>query len=245
MRLTSSSSAALLTLLLGVLSGCALLEPTGEAPETSQAQETDARITRLERQSQASLELQRQIEALQAEVRSLRGALDEAQHQDERGKAEQRDLYADIDRRLQALEARAQAPAVAGVPAVADREAYQRALAQLKSRDYAGAVVALTAFPTRYPDSPLLDNAKYWLGEAHYVEKRYAAALEAFDRVLTEHPQSRKVPDALLKAGYCEYELKHFPAARAYLERLVKQYPEAPAAADARARLAKMSAEKR
>lgn len=236
--------AALGTLAL-LAGGCSLMEPK-EDPALVKATEVETRVAQVERQSQGMLDLQRQIQALQEDVRRLRGELEQAQYEAQSAKTQQRDLYADVDRRLQALEARGAAPAVAGgAPAVGDREAYQGALERLKARDYATAERVLREFPSTYPQSDLLDNAKYWLGETYYVERRFPESLEAFQRVVREHPDSRKVPDALLKAGYVEYEQKHLREARDYLNRVVKQYPDSPAAAEAKARLQKMDAESR
>lgn len=234
------------------LGACSLMEPQ-EDPALVKAQQVEGRVAKVERQAQGMLDLQRQIEQLQGDVRRLRGELEQAQFQAESAKTQQRDLYADLDRRLQALEARGSAPvsgaagASAGGTALAagDREAYQSALDALKSRDYGRAEQVLREFPTRYPDSALLDNAKYWLGETLYVQRKYPESLQAFQRVVREHPDSGKVPDALLKAGYAEYELKRYREARDFLNRVVKQHPDAPAATGARERLARMDAEKR
>ena len=229
------------------LGGCSLMEPQQD-PALVKAQQVETRVAQVERQSQGMLDLQRQIEQLQGEVRRLRGELEQAQFQAESAKTQQRDLYADLDRRLQALEARgpAQSGAASGAAgAVGDREAYQAALDALKQRDYARAEQVLREFPSRYPDSALLDNAKYWLGETLYVQRKYPESLQAFQRVVREHPESGKVPDALLKAGYAEYELKRYRESRDFLNRVVKQYPDAPAAAGARERLARMDAEQR
>ncbi len=241
-RLTASGGAAL------VLGGCSLMEPK-EDPALVKAEQVEGRVAQVERQAQGMLDLPRQIEALQADVRRLRGELDQAQYEAQSAKTQQRDLYADLDRRLQAVESRAAAaPGAAGAAggaAAGDREAYQQALDALKTRDYARAEQVLREFPQQYPQSMLLDNAKYWLGETYYVQRKYPEALQSFQRVLREHPDSAKTPDALLKAGYCEYEQKRWREARAFLNRVVRQYPDAPAAAPARERLAKMDAEKR
>jgi peptidoglycan-associated lipoprotein/tol-pal system protein YbgF len=227
------------------LGGCSLMEPQ-EDPAMVKAQQVEGRVAQVERQAQGMLDLQRQIEQLQADVRRLRGELEQAQFQSESARTQQRDLYADLDRRLQAVEARGAAPlAGAARRGVGDREAYQSALDALKSRDYARAEQVLREFPTRYPDSALLDNAKYWLGETLFVQRKYPEALQAFQRVVREHPDSARAPDALLKAGYAEYELKRYREARDFLNRVVKQHPDAPAAAGARERLARMDAEKR
>lgn len=231
------------------LGGCSLMEPQQD-PALVKAQQVEGRVAQVERQTQGMLDLQRQIEQLQGDVRRLRGELEQAQFQAESAKSQQRDLYADLDRRLQALEARGSAPAAgvggdAAAGATGDREAYQAALDALKSRDYPRAEQVLRDFPSRYPDSVLLDNAKYWLGETLYVQRKYPESLQAFQRVVREHPDSGKVPDALLKAGYAEYELKRYREARDFLNRVVRQYPDSPAATGARERLARMDAEKR
>jgi tol-pal system protein YbgF len=246
-------SACLLAAAGLTLAACSLTKPE-EQPAYIKATAVESRVERIEQQNQALLELQRQIEALQAEVRGLRGELDEAQHEAKSGKDQQRDLYADLDRRLQAVETRvpgagATAPppaGAAGSAAVAsDRDAYQSALDRLKNRDYEGAERALKDFLNNYPQSVLIDNAEYWLGETFYVERRYPDAIETFQRVVRDHPDSRKVPDALLKAGYAQYEQKRYREARELLARVQESYPDSSAANEARERLRRMDAEHR
>ncbi|HEX6572383.1 MAG TPA: YbgF trimerization domain-containing protein, partial [Steroidobacteraceae bacterium] len=78
------------------------------------ANQTESRITALEgRLNQSLLDLQRQIEASQQELRTLRGQIEEARHELETLRQQQRDLYADHDRRLLAIENGA---ATGGVP---------------------------------------------------------------------------------------------------------------------------------
>ena len=206
------------------------------------AQAIEGRVAVVERQAQALLELQRQLDAQAAEQRALRGELEQLQELARKGSEEQRNLYADIDRRLTALEARpAAAMGSAGASAAnggSAEEAYQAALAKLRAKDYAGATAALAAFAKRYPESALRDNAAYWLGEAHYVDGHYSEALEAFQAVVTQFPDSRKRADALLKAGYCQVELRQWAGARKSLRRVVSEFPGTPAAKEAAARLA-------
>jgi len=226
------------------LSGCSLMEPQ-EDPALIKATQVETRVAQVERQAQGMLDLQRQIQALQADLRRLRGELEQAQFELQSQRQQNRDLYADLDRRLQAVETRP-VGAVAGTPgAASDADAYQAAFGRLRARDYAGAERAFTEFLAAYPNSPMVDNAKYWLGEVHYVERRYPEALSAFQRVYQEHPQSAKVPDALLKAGYAQYELRRFREARELLNRVVGTYGDSPAAGEARERLRRMDTEKR
>ncbi|MBS0375014.1 MAG: tol-pal system protein YbgF [Proteobacteria bacterium] len=231
--------------------GCSLTKPE-EEPAYVKATAVESRVDRIERQNTALLDLQRQVEALQAEVRRLRGELEEAQHEAKSAKDQQRDLYADVDRRLGALESHAAAAPVAAAPGappvaaapVGDRDAYQAALDRLKAKDYDGAERTLKDFAATYPQSALKDNAIYWLGETYYVEKRYGDAIGAFERVVREYPDSRKVPDALLKIGYAHYELKRYREAREALGRILQRYADAAAAGPARDRLKLMDAER-
>ena len=44
-------------------------------------------------------------------------------------------------------------------------------------------------------------NAKYWLGETHYVRGNYKKAAKIFAEGFQTYPESAKSPDILLKLG--------------------------------------------
>lgn len=218
----------------------------------ARANEMDARLQTVERSSQSLVPMQQQIEAARAELRSLRGQIEETRHELELVKQQQRDLYADLDRRLLLLENAALHAAADGTLASEDalREAdeatvYGDAFAALKAARYADAVKGFQVYLTKYPAGPRADSAAYWLGEAYYVQKNYQAALPAYQRVLDKYPDSRRAGDALLKVGFSQYELKAFRNARATLEKVVASYPGTEAARLAAERLARMDVEKR
>ena len=87
------------------LAGC-VSTPPEEDPVVQKLTELDSRLLRIERvlANQSLLDLSQRIEAAQAETRTLRGQLDELQHQVAQAKDQQRELYGDVDRRLAALE---------------------------------------------------------------------------------------------------------------------------------------------
>jgi tol-pal system protein YbgF len=251
-----SAARSSLVLALLALTGCATTSPEAD-PVVQKLNELDGRLLRIERvlANQSLLDLSQRIEASQNEVRMLRGQLEELQHNASKGQDQQRDMYGDLDRRLSSLEGGAAAAgAVSAAPSNAsglpvpqgdDRANYQAAFDLLKDGKYPEAAAAFKQFLVTFPNSQLLDNAQYWLGEAHYVTKQYPDALRDFRTVIEKYPDSRKLPDALLKIGYCNYELKNFPEARASLEQVVKQYADTTAARLASQRLAKMSSEGR
>ncbi len=228
-------------------------------PVWQQLTEIDGRVLRIERviNNQSLMEMAQRDDDLQQQLKQLRGQLEELQHTVEVARNQVRDAVADLDKRVQALENNrtSNEPAVNAVVTPSgtmpdgaatssnDRDAYQAAFGLLKDGKYPEAITALTQFINTYPQSTLVDNAYYWLGEAHYVGKDYSQALHDFQTILAKYPNSAKAPDAMLKLGFTQYEMKDFKAARATLTKLNTQYADSKAATLAQQRLAKMSAE--
>lgn len=203
-----------------------------------------------------------QLEQLQAELRELRGKVEVQAHEIEALKTRQRDLLADIDRRLSEVERRGTAPAAvegaakpgaapvaeAAVPAAdlaKEQQEYDTAFALLKQGQYDRAGKRFRDFIRAHPKSPLADNAQYWIGESAYVVRNFKQALEEFSKVVQGNPDNPKAPDALLKIGYCQYELAEWGKARETLNQVMSRYPKTPAARSAEQRLAKMKKERR
>jgi tol-pal system protein YbgF len=238
----------------------ALLLPAAAAHATASNKElearanaTDARLATVERATQSIVPLQQQVEAARSELRSLRGQIEEARHELEMLRQQQRDLYADLDRRLLLLEHGGTGSAAGGGPAPSEEELraadetalYGDAFAALKAARYPDAVRGFQLYLTKYPDGPRADNAAYWLGEAYYQQQDYAAALKAFQGLLKNRPDTPKAAEALLMTGFCQYELKAFRNARATLTRVTEDYFGTESARLAAERLARMDVEKR
>ena len=231
--------------------GCASTPPEQD-PVFLRLNDLDARLTKIERilGNQSLVELSQQLASLQDETRKLRGDLEQLQHTTETGRTQERDLYADLDKRLQALEGASGTAAVpaAGAPpaagaAATDKGYYQTAFDLLKNGQYDKAITAFQQFLAAFPDSSLADNAQYWLGEAYYVTKDYESALKSFRQVVDKWPNSRKLPDALLKIGYCNYELKRWAPAREALKQVTHNHPDSSSAKLAAERLDRMDKE--
>ena len=243
---------ALLSLLC--LAGCSALTPPAEDPAVvARFAELDRRLEALERviRNQSLAEMSQEVRAIERRVDELAGN-DETLEFDARTTAErQRELYADLDARILALEsslrsASSDASLSNGdlpVPGGSDKDNYQAAFELLKEQKYAEASLAFGNFLEQFPDSDLAHNAQYWLAETHYAEREFQTAAEAFRLVVTEYPDSSKVPDALLKMGFCDYELERWDAARVSLTRVQSEYPETTAARLAGQRLERMASE--
>jgi tol-pal system protein YbgF len=232
---------------LAVLAACATTPE--EDPVQVKLNDLDARTTRIERvvSNNSLVDLAQRMDALQAQMRTLQGKIDVLENENDSLRKQQRDLYADLDKRLTALSGTG-SPGAAGAPpgpapATGDQAAYSQALDLLKSGKYPDAIAILKPFQTNYPRSNLADNAQYWLGEAYYVSRDFQNAATAFRAVIDQWPTSRKAPDAMLKLGYSQYELKQTAAARATLADVGTRYPGSDAAKLAAERLRSMPAE--
>ena len=240
-----------------LLGGCQLMQPRGEDPVLAKLTELERRLATIERvvQNQSLVNMTQQVSALERREDELQGRMETLEHDAETTAERQRQLYADLDARIQELETsvRSSGPSVLEggplspgqlpVPEGSDRDNYQAAFELLKEQRYEPAAMAFEQFLVSFPDSELADNAQYWLAESHYVTQMFDRALSEFSVVIERHPRSRKVPDALLKMGYCSYELKDWEAARASLKRVQEEYPETTAARLAGQRLARMDEE--
>lgn len=251
-----------------LLAGCA--SNPAEDPVQIKLNDLDTRLGGVERvvSNQSLVDMSRRIDALEAQLREQRGSVEVLQNGADTARKSQRDLYADLDRRLHVLESSVNAAGgagagggagAAGAPGAAvsapgnaggaagaagdDQAAYNAAFDKLKGGNYGDAIAAFQDLMKRFPSSALLDNAQYWIGEAYYVTRDYDEAAAAFRTVGERWPTSRKAPDALLKLGYTQYEQKHLTAARGTLEQVLARFPDTEAARLAQERLRKLPPE--
>jgi tol-pal system protein YbgF len=249
-------------LLTAILAGCA--STPSEDPVQAKLNDLDARMARI---VSNQVQLSQRIDEIQSGIRELQGRMEEMEHSNDMAAKRQRDLYADLDRRIAALGGPAAGAAASGggaaagtagqaVGAAAEGDAaastgpssveqavYTQAFDALKAGSYSVAITGFKGFLTSYPSSPLAENAQYWLGESYYVNREYESAAGAFRTVLKKWPDSRRAPDALLKLGFAQLQQKQYPAARATLEEVTKKYPGTDSAKLAGERLARIPAQ--
>lgn len=122
------------------------------------------------------------------------------------------------------------APAVPEKKDLSADEAYEMAYHLFQANENDAARKAFDQFIQRYPDSSLVDNALFWIGETHYRVGDYENAVMKYQEVIKKYPKGSKGPDALLKMGYALEKMNEPEAAVAAMEKLVKAYPKAPQA---------------
>ncbi len=254
--LRTKTTALILSTVL-TLSACALTPPA-EDPMQQRLLDLDRRLTAIERilANGSLVDLTVQVDELQRRGAELQGRIETLEHQSAESASRQRDLYVDLDERIQNLERSrstasaasvldggALAPGELPLPGGSDLDNYQAAFELLKEQRYEPAAMAFRQFLVSFPDSQRSDNAQYWLAESYYVSGKFADALSQFRAVVDKYPRSRKVPDALLKMGYCNYELQKWEDARVALRRVQSEFADTTAARLAEQRLARMQEE--
>ena len=241
-----------------VLAGCSLT-PDKEDPVQLKLNDLDGRVGRIERvvSNQSLLDMAQRLDAAQADVRALRGRVEELENTNEALRKQQRDLYADLDKRMSTMSsgsgalvsAPGSAPGVGALPAAGsaggEQAAYTQAFDALKSSNFPTAITGFRSFLSTYPTSALADNAQYWLGEAYYVTRDYDQAAIAFRTVGERYPNSRKSADALVKLGFTQYEQKRYAESRATLNDVVRRFPDSDSARLAADRLRRIPADAR
>jgi tol-pal system protein YbgF len=113
------------------------------------------------------------------------------------------------------------------LPQGTPQQQYDYALSLLGKSDYNGASQAFQEFLDKNPSSPLASNARYWLGESHYVRKDYNGAARVFLDGYTKDQKGPKAPDTLLKLGMSLTNLDKKKEACATYEKLAKDFPDA------------------
>jgi len=241
------------------IAGCASTPPEDD-PVQVKLKDLDERLARVERIVSNQAELSQHQDDVPGAVRELRGRVDELENSSQAMRKQQRDLYNDLDKRLQAAGV-GSAGGTAGGGAVppgsppggsaapqqaagssVEQAVYNQAFDALKAGSYSTAITGFKDFLSNYSASPLAENAQYWLGEAYYVTRDFNSAGTAFRTVLDKYPGSRKAADATLKLGFTQYELKQFDSARKTLTEVTQKFPGTDAAKLATDRLSHMPA---
>lgn len=119
-------------------------------------------------------------------------------------------------------------------------ELYKNALNEYTRGKYDRAIDGFRTYIILYPDTSLLPNAQYWLGESFYRQKNYGLAIKQLELFLTDYPDHPKVVGAMLKQGFAYLEVGSTSQGRTVLTKLIKRFPKSQEARSAKTRLSKV-----
>ena len=113
---------------------------------------------------------------------------------------------------------------------------YEQGREAFRNLNFYDAAKIFREFLTKYPAHEDAGEARYWLGEALYVEGRFQDAIAAFAEVIADDANPRREA-AHLKTGYAWFELGDFGQAEVILAEVRDQNPGSDLARLAQLRL--------
>jgi len=201
-----------------------------------QIQQLEARLRTLEdaakQQVKSMLDLQSQIEALNSEIRKLRGQNEEIAHGLQAAEKRQKDFYVDLDTRLRRIESAEEAAAKeATLKEAAAKEAALKEVAA-KESPAASTVTAVVDVPAD-PTDPAPENRAFETAYGLFKSGNHVNAIKAFQEFRDRHPDSAHTGNANYWLGKSQIALKDYKGALDSYQRLLNAFPDTPKAADA------------
>lgn len=201
-------------------------------------------------------ELLLQIEQLRQETQALRGLMEELSNQLRTMQDDEKSRYLDLDRRLGELiriqrEAVQSAAAPAPIPSadgsevisrpeptrVPAQEAYNLAFQMIRERQFEESLAAMAEFISRYPDSALIHDARFWRGQVYDVLADDANAIKEYEGLLADKPDYRRLPQVQIKLGKLYLKTGQTAAGQQLLNALISADPDSVEAGLARREL--------
>ena len=200
-------------------------EKTSSSVKADAPANIDELYSQIDAQNQLIQELTQKVEKLEFDLGNLNEKLDK--------------INADVDFRLTEVanqKPTESTPVSTETKNSNDKEAYDNAYAFLKKGDYEKAEQAFLKFMQDYPDSSLVGNANYWLGESYYARGQYAEAAGLFADGFTKYKNNTKAPDNMLKLGLTMKSLNKKAEACSAFNGLENEFPKANEALKKRAK---------
>jgi tol-pal system protein YbgF len=190
------------------------------------------------------LDLMRQLEEVQVELRSLRNSVELQGNELTQLKTRQREALEDLDRRLRDLERRAggAAPAVAAppAPAVAAAPAASAPAAPTAPAKPAAAAKPEPAKPAAAPAPAATgqnEQAEYDAAFALMRQGYYDRAVRAFRDFIAHHPNAPLTDNAQYWIAEGNYVLRNYKLALEEFSKVIAQYPGSAKVPDAMLKL--------
>jgi len=223
------------------LAGCATTPPDKD-PVQIKLNDLDGRLARIERvlANQSLLDLANEIEAARSDVRSLRNDVDLLNNNLAGVRTQERDLYADLDRRIKVLEARgvvaggtAAALAASGAAGTSGAPGTPGLAASGGGAGAAGAAVGAGAAAGALPVPGGTDKANYEAAFGLLKDSQYDQATAAFKQFLVAFPDSSYADNAQYWLGEAYYVNKNFTDSLAAFQAVIDKYPQSRKVPDA------------
>lgn len=223
-----------------VMAACSSLTPT-EDPVYLKMTDLEARVIRIERvlENQGLTQIVSQLEQLRSETATLRGEIETLRYETENSDNRQRQLYVDVDRRLQALEQSQRGGAAFSPPAAQGGGAFAPAAPSEAPPPAVAAVPApstpaQTQTQTPAPVQPSGTDSQNYQAAFDLVQaRRYPEAAAAFTQFLAAFPTSPLADNAQYWLAETHYVRSQFAEALPAFQKVINDYPQSAKMPDA------------
>lgn len=190
-------------------------------------QDLNARLEKVERavNNSALLDMLEVLESLKTEVSTLRGEIEVQSHAINQLKQRQRDLYTDVDSRLQRVEQNKTSVAETSTPTTTDTVD-----SNIESSGESASEPAVTNTSSeeevKEPADPAKAEAAYQKAFKLLKESRYDQALVAFKAFLDDYPTNPFSDNAQYWLGETNYVMQKYEIAINEYQALLNTYPD-------------------
>ena len=110
-------------------------------------------------------------------------------------------------------------------PSLSPQVVYNMAYTDYLKGNFQLAIEGFNLYREQFPNSPLSDNALYWIGECHFSLRELDIAIEHFNELILNYPSGDKIAAAYLKKGISFMELGKKEEALLVFKLLISKYP--------------------
>ncbi len=110
-------------------------------------------------------------------------------------------------------------------PNLSPQEVYTMARSDYLKGNFQLAIEGFSIYKEHFADSPLVDNAMYWIGECYFSQEKYEDAITQFNELILSYPDGDKIAAAYLKKGFSLAQLGRTDEALAVLKLMVSKFP--------------------
>ena len=110
-------------------------------------------------------------------------------------------------------------------PNLSPQEVYNMARSDYLKGNFDLAIEGFTIYGQHFPESPLADNALYWIGECFFSQSQYEEAIKRFNALILKFPGGDKIAAAYLKKGISLIELDKKEEALTVFKLLISKFP--------------------
>jgi tol-pal system protein YbgF len=192
----------------------------------------EARMIRIEKivNNQSLIELANQLDQLRSETAALRGDIEQLRHDTDGAASRQKELYVDVDKRLQSLEQAERGAALAPPPTLPPPSS---APSSSPPPSRAPASAAAGAAVASAPKPGVSDKQAYQTAFDLLQARKYDEAAKAFTQFLSGYASSPLADNAQYWLAQSHYVQRQFNVALPEFQKVVDKYPQSSKLPDA------------